>query len=195
MSDQTNTPREGSTPSWNMNDGANKPKQEKSRQRQAVPAGQDDGAHAGQPVGHGKLGPDSPVWDVNDAAGQCPYLAGELQQAAGGGMRNRDWWPNQINVGILRQHSELSDPMDPGFDYAEAFRSLDLAAVKHDLHELMTDSQDWWPADYGHYGPFMIRMAWHAAGTYRIARRARRRGLWHAALRPAQLLARQRQPR
>ncbi len=80
---------------------------------------------------------------------------------------NRDWWPNQLNLGILRQHSSLSDPMGPDFDYAKAFGELDLAAVKRDLHALMTDSQDWWPADYGHYGPFFIRMAWHSAGTYR----------------------------
>ncbi|MFN2323253.1 MAG: catalase/peroxidase HPI [Trueperaceae bacterium] len=80
---------------------------------------------------------------------------------------NRDWWPNQLNLGILRQHSTLSDPMGSDFDYAKAFSELDLAAVKRDLHALMTDSQDWWPADYGHYGPFFIRMAWHSAGTYR----------------------------
>ncbi|MEM1186609.1 MAG: catalase/peroxidase HPI [Planctomycetota bacterium] len=81
----------------------------------------------------------------------------------------RDWWPNQLDMGVLRQHSPVSDPMDPGFDYAEAFQALDLEAVKQDLFAMMTDSKDWWPADYGHYGPFLIRMAWHAAGTYRIA--------------------------
>src|SRR3972149_12099588 len=80
---------------------------------------------------------------------------------------NRDWWPNQLNLRILRQHSSLSDPMGDGFDYAKAFAELDLAAVKRDLHALMTDSQDWWPADYGHYGPLFIRMAWHSAGAPR----------------------------
>ena len=100
---------------------------------------------------------------------KCPFMNGTLSQAAGGGTRNRDWWPNSLNLSILRMHSTLSDPLEPGFNYAEAFQSVDYAALKADLERLMTDSQRWWPADYGHYGPFFIRMAWHSAGTYRIA--------------------------
>ncbi|MBV2113338.1 MAG: catalase/peroxidase HPI [Candidatus Thiodiazotropha sp. (ex Ctena orbiculata)] len=95
---------------------------------------------------------------------KCPF-----HHSAGGGTSNRDWWPNQLRLEILRQHSAKSDPMGEDFDYAEAFKSLDLKAVKRDLWELMTDSQDWWPADFGHYGPLFIRMAWHSAGTYRTS--------------------------
>ena len=99
---------------------------------------------------------------------KCPFHNGALKKpVAGGGTKNRDWWPNQLKLNTLRQHSSLSDPMGAAFNYAKEFKSLDLAALKKDLHQLMTDSQDWWPADFGHYGPLFIRMAWHSAGTYR----------------------------
>jgi catalase-peroxidase len=100
---------------------------------------------------------------------KCPFNHGVVKQSAGSGTRNQDWWPNQLNLSILRQHSSLSNPMDADFNYAEEFKSLDLAALKQEIFTLMTSSQDWWPADYGHYGPFFIRMAWHSAGTYRTA--------------------------
>lgn len=102
--------------------------------------------------------------DIN----QCPVM-GHGQKAAGGGNSNRDWWPNQLNLNILHQHSEKANPLDAGFNYADSFKALDLDALKQDIKTLMTDSQSWWPADYGHYGPLFVRMAWHAAGTYRTS--------------------------
>jgi len=106
---------------------------------------------------------------MDSSQGKCPFSSGIINKSGGGGTSNVDWWPNQLRLNILRQHSSLSNPMNQDFDYAAEFKSLDLKKVKEDLFSLMTDSQDWWPADYGHYGPFFIRMAWHSAGTYRIA--------------------------
>ena len=99
---------------------------------------------------------------------KCPVMSGANKQTLVGSPSNVNWWPNQLNLSILHQHDRKSDPMDEGFDYREEFKKLDYTALKQDLNDLMTDSQDWWPADYGHYGPFFIRMTWHAAGTYRI---------------------------
>jgi len=100
---------------------------------------------------------------------KCPFLNGQEKQNSGGGTTNRDWWPNQLKLNILRQNASKSDPMGKEYDYAKEFNSVDLKSLKKDIVDLMTTSQDWWPADYGHYGPFFIRMAWHSAGTYRVA--------------------------
>ena len=105
----------------------------------------------------------------NISAVKCPFSGGALKQGAGSGTGNRDWWPDLLKLNILRQNSSLSNPMGQAFNYAREFRSLDLNALKKDIFNVMTNSQDWWPADYGHYGPFFIRMAWHSAGTYRIS--------------------------
>ena len=99
---------------------------------------------------------------------KCPFFSGALKETAGEGTKNRDWWPNELKLNILRQHALKSNPMGEDFNYAEAFNSIDYSTLKKDIIDILTDSQDWWPADYGHYGPFMIRMAWHSAGTYRV---------------------------
>jgi len=102
------------------------------------------------------------------AESKCPVTSDHTQHASSAAKLNRDWWPNQLNLQVLHENSPLSNPMGVAYDYAKAFKTLDLDAVTQDLHALMTDSQEWWPADFGHYGPFFIRMAWHSAGTYRI---------------------------
>ena len=109
------------------------------------------------------------AWDINESdASQCPFLSGTQKKTAGGGTNNRDWWPNELKLNILRQNAPKSNPLGEDFDYAEAFNSINYQELKQDVIDLMTDSQDWWPADYGHYGGFMIRLAWHSAGTYRV---------------------------
>src|SRR5262245_27716226 len=103
-----------------------------------------------------------PVSEGNGSS-RCPFTGGAIKHTTSTRRSNRDWWPNMLNLGILRQNSPLSDPMGEDFNYAEEFKTLDLAAVKQDIYDVMTDSQAWWPADFGHYGPFFIRMAWHSA--------------------------------
>ncbi|MDP2686362.1 MAG: catalase/peroxidase HPI [Aequorivita sp.] len=112
----------------------------------------------------------SDAWEINDdsTAAKCPYFDGTQSHVAGGGTTNNDWWPNKLRLNVLRQQSKKSDPMGDNFNYRQEFQKLDYDALKHDLTKLMTDSQDWWPADYGHYGGLFIRMAWHSAGTYRV---------------------------
>lgn len=109
------------------------------------------------------------TFELNESdASKCPFLSGKQTTVGGGGVKNRDWWPNELKLNILRQHAAKSNPLGEDFDYAKAFNSINYDELKQDLTKLMTDSQDWWPADYGHYGGFMIRMAWHSAGTYRV---------------------------
>ena len=112
---------------------------------------------------------DQKALEINDSPQRCPVMHGpHAGHTAVGSAANEHWWPNQLSLRMLHQSSPASNPMGDDFDYAAEFKTLDLAAVKRDLTTLMTASQDWWPADYGHYGPFFIRMAWHSAGTYRI---------------------------
>src|SRR5664279_3609881 len=116
--------------------------------------------------------PGPPIVDDQNAMSgdaKCPFSNGARKHTSAGAQSNANWWPDQLNLKILHQHSQLSNPMGAAFNYAEEFKTLDLNAVKKDIFDLMTTSQDWWPADFGHYGPFFIRMAWHSAGTYRIA--------------------------
>jgi len=130
-----------------------------------------------------------------ESESKCPFSGDARKHTVAGAPSNADWWPNQLKLNILHQHSSKSDPMGEEFNYAEEFKSLDLNAVVKDLHALMTDSQAWWPADFGHYGPLFIRMAWHSAGTYRIGDGRGGAGSGNQRFAPLKQLAGQRQPR
>lgn len=164
------------TPAWDVNESDAKEQTASTEDAPSTSTGISLGSHETPTA----------VWDVNGESGvnlenevqshassngaaRCPFHGGDFKHTAGGGTRNHDWWPNQLRLNILRQHSSLSNPLGESFDYTEEFKKLDYYAVKQDIFALMTTSQAWWPADWGHYGPFFIRMAWHSAGTYRIA--------------------------
>ena len=133
--------------------------------------------------------------NIMNKESKCPVTGAVSRIPAGRGTSNRDWWPNQLNLGVLHQHTQVSNPMDADFNYAKEFKKLDLAALKKDLCKLMTDSQEWWPADWGHYGGLMIRMAWHSAGTYRTSDGRGGGGTGNQRFAPTQQLAGQCEPR
>ena len=155
MANNTNSSESTNDPVWNTNDSS----------REAL----DPKRSNGETSNAGDSNPDNhKVWETNEST-RCPFTGGAMKFTTSTRRSNQDWWPDMLDLKILRQRSSLSNPMGKDFNYAEEFKSLDLEAVKKDIFELMTDSQDWWPADFGHYGPLFIRMAWHSAGTYRIA--------------------------